>query len=55
VKRANSDRPTREQAKELALLAARPDQAIDPSDAPEVRGWSGAERGLLCPAKKRKS
>ena len=42
-----SKRPTRKQRTELKALAARPDSAIDTSDAPEVRDWSGARRGLF--------
>lgn len=36
---------TPEQLAELKALAAMPDEAIDTSDAPEQRDWSGAERG----------
>ena len=32
---------------ELEALAELPDAAIDTSDAPELRGWSGAKRGLF--------
>jgi uncharacterized protein (DUF4415 family) len=36
---------SRKQAKELAALAALPDEKIDLSDAREVRDWSRAVRG----------
>lgn len=36
---------TPEQLAELKALAAMPDEAIDTSDTPEQRDWSGAERG----------
>jgi uncharacterized protein (DUF4415 family) len=39
---------TPEQRAELKALAELPDAAIDTSDAPELPGWSGAERGLFC-------
>jgi uncharacterized protein (DUF4415 family) len=35
------------QRAELRVLAALPDSAIDTSDAPELRDWSGAKRGLF--------
>jgi uncharacterized protein (DUF4415 family) len=38
---------TPEQAQELAALARLPDDAIDTSDAPEIRDWAGARRGLF--------
>ena len=41
---AFSELPPHLQA-ELRDLAARPDDAIDYSDIPPVRDWSGAERG----------
>jgi len=34
-----------EREKELAALAAMPDEAIDLEDAPEVMDWTAAERG----------
>ncbi len=36
-----------EQLARLERLAALPDEAIDTSDIPEVRDWSGARRGLF--------
>jgi hypothetical protein len=36
-----------EQHAELTALAVLADDAIDTSDAPELRDWSGAERGLF--------
>ena len=35
------------QAAEIAALSALPDDAIDTSDAPELRDWSGAKRGAF--------
>jgi uncharacterized protein (DUF4415 family) len=32
---------------ELTALAELPDDAIDRSDAPEIRDWTGAKRGLF--------
>jgi uncharacterized protein (DUF4415 family) len=43
MRKASKDRD--EQAEELAALAAKPDAAIDTSDAPEIEDWSDAERG----------
>jgi uncharacterized protein (DUF4415 family) len=37
----------REQAKEMAALSNLPDDAIDTSDAAEVRDWSKARRGIF--------
>lgn len=37
----------RAQARELAALAALPDDRIDTGEVPEVRNWTGAKRGLL--------
>ena len=43
-----SGRPlTPEQMHELTALAQLPDVAIDISDIPEIRDWSGAARGLF--------
>jgi uncharacterized protein (DUF4415 family) len=47
MKKGASKRLTREQLPELKSLAALPDNAIDPSDAPELLDWSGAKRGLF--------
>ena len=38
-------RSSRKQAKELAALAALPDEGVDLSEAPEVRHWRGAVVG----------
>ena len=38
---------TRSQMAELKSLAGLPDSAIDTSDAPELRDWSGVKRGLF--------
>ena len=45
MRKGNSDPLTAEQARQLAALAAMPESAIDLSDVPEVRDWSGAVRG----------
>jgi uncharacterized protein (DUF4415 family) len=47
MKKGASKRLTREQLAELEALAARPDDAIDTSDAPELLDWSRAQRGLF--------
>jgi uncharacterized protein (DUF4415 family) len=47
MKKATSKRLTREQLAELKSLAARPNGAIDTSDAPALLDWSGAKRGLF--------
>jgi uncharacterized protein (DUF4415 family) len=47
MKKGSSKRLTREQRAELKSLAALRDDAIDTSDAPELRDWSGAKRGLF--------
>jgi len=47
MKKEISKRLTRRQQAELKALAALPDSAIDRSDAPELRDWSGAKRGLF--------
>jgi uncharacterized protein (DUF4415 family) len=47
MKRASSKSLTAKQKAELKALAALPDDRIDMSDAPEVRDWSGAQRGLF--------
>ncbi|MGA3264274.1 MAG: BrnA antitoxin family protein [Terracidiphilus sp.] len=36
-----------EQFARLERLSALPDEAIDTSDIPEVRDWTGAKRGLF--------
>ena len=47
MKKGASRRPTPELRAELKALAARRDEAIDTSDAPELLDWSGARRGLF--------
>ena len=47
MKKANSKSLTAQQAKELAALAALPDNKIDTREMPEVRDWSNAKRGLF--------
>jgi uncharacterized protein (DUF4415 family) len=47
MKKATSTRLTKRQHAELETLAALPDAAIDTSDIPEARDWSGATRGAL--------
>ena len=47
MKKDTSDSLTPEQRAELDALAALPDEQIDTSDAPEVRDWSDAQRGLF--------
>jgi len=44
---ANSKRLTRQQRAELDALAALPNDRIDTTDAPEIKDWSGARRGVL--------
>ena len=45
MKKASSRPLTRKQRAELEALAAVPDERIDLGDIPEVRDWTGAERG----------
>ena len=47
MRMASSKKLTPEQQAELDALAALPDERIDTGDAPEVRDWSGARRGLF--------
>lgn len=47
MKKATSKKLTRKQSAELKALAVLPDDAIDTSDIPEIRDWSGAKRGLF--------
>jgi len=47
MRKGTSKPLTRRQATELKSLASLPDSAIDTSDAPELRDWSGARRGLF--------
>jgi uncharacterized protein (DUF4415 family) len=45
LKKAISKVMTAKQRAELKALAAKPDNKIDTSDAPEVLNWPGAKRG----------
>lgn len=45
MKKDNSSTLTKEQRVRLERLSALPDEAIDTSDIPEVRDWTGAQRG----------
>ncbi|MFQ5955819.1 MAG: BrnA antitoxin family protein, partial [Kiloniellales bacterium] len=47
MKKVSSRWLTRNQKAELEALVALPDDQIDLNDIPEVRDWSGAERGLF--------
>jgi uncharacterized protein (DUF4415 family) len=47
MRKGISKRPTSAQLAELKRLAVLPDDDIDTSDAPELRDWSGAKRGLF--------
>ena len=47
MKPENSSKLSPEQFARLKRLAALPDEAIDTSDIPEVRDWTGAKRGLF--------
>lgn len=47
MKRENSSHLSPEAVARLQELAGLPDEAIDTSDAPEVRDWTGAKRGLF--------
>jgi uncharacterized protein (DUF4415 family) len=47
MKKGSSDRLTPAQQAEIEALAALPDDKIDTQDIPEVRDWSGAQRGLF--------
>ena len=47
MKKRRSDQLTPAQQAELTALAALPDDEIDTRDMPEVRDWSGAQRGLF--------
>jgi uncharacterized protein (DUF4415 family) len=49
MKTENSSKLSPEQFARLERLAALPDEAIDTSDIPEVRDWTGAKRGLFYP------
>jgi len=45
MKTGGSDPLTPEERAELATLEAMPEDAVDTREMPEVRDWSGAERG----------
>jgi uncharacterized protein (DUF4415 family) len=45
MKTGGSDVLTPAERAELAVLEAMPEDAIDTREMPEVRDWSGAERG----------
>lgn len=47
IKKETSKGLTAKQKAQLEVLAALPDEQIDTDDIPEVRGWSGAKRGLF--------
>ncbi len=47
MKKGISDKITPAQQAEIDALAALPDDKIDTKDMPEVRDWSGAQRGLF--------
>ena len=47
MKKDAPKRLSAEQEAELAALNAAPDSAIDLSDSPEQKDWSGARRGLF--------
>jgi uncharacterized protein (DUF4415 family) len=47
MKKGNAGRLTPAQQTEIDALAALPDDEIDTRDIPEVRDWSGAQRGLF--------
>ena len=47
MKKESSDRLTPAQRAEVEALAGLPDNQIDTRDMPEVRDWSGAQRGLF--------
>ncbi|MFI4986939.1 MAG: BrnA antitoxin family protein [Alphaproteobacteria bacterium] len=47
MKKVPSRKLTAEQRRELAALAALPDDQIDTSEMPEVIDWTNAKRGLF--------
>ena len=47
MRKKASKRLTSAQQEELKSLAARRDNAIDTSDAPELSDWSSARRGVF--------
>jgi uncharacterized protein (DUF4415 family) len=52
MKKGNSDPLPPDLAAELAALEAMADDTIDTSEMPEVRDWSGAQRGQFYKPKK---
>ncbi len=47
MKKASSKTLTLAQRRELQMLEAMPDTAIDIGDIPEARDWTGARRGVF--------
>lgn len=47
MRKGSSNRLTATQRRELKALDAMSERAIDTADIPEVRDWSGAQRGLF--------
>jgi uncharacterized protein (DUF4415 family) len=47
IKKKHSNPVPPEIQAEIDVLAALPEDEIDTKDAPEVRDWSGAKRGLI--------
>ena len=45
MKKGSTDALTASERAALDAFAARPDNAVDTSDAPEIQDWTGAERG----------
>ena len=52
MKTGTSKHLTQAQRAELKSLAARRDDEIDTSDAPELPDWSGAKRGVFTAERK---
>jgi hypothetical protein len=47
MRKGHSKPLTAEQQAELDVLAALPEEEIDTREMPEVRDWSGAQRGVF--------
>lgn len=47
MKKTISSKLTRAQKAEIEALAALPDDRIDTTDAPELKGWNEKQRGLF--------